>query len=141
MGKILRLGIGMALVCLLARCGGQVGGGEGSLDVVIDYHGKTARAGQPLAVAVYESYPPKGAPLTYKLIEDYSFPTTVRFDGLPPGDYVVGASVDLDPSDTPYAGMLKAGVDPFGYAGAADRIRIHPLSKAPRAEIRLERPR
>lgn len=131
----------LLMVCLWLGCGGGTSGTEAGMDVTITYDGKIANHGQPLAVAVYETYPPKGPPLTYKVVEDYSFPSTVRFEGLPPGEYVVGASIDLDPSDTPHVGMLKAGVDPFGYAGQAKKIQIQHDTPPTSIGVTLQTPR
>ena len=129
------------MVWILLGCGGGAAGRGGGMDVTITYDGKVAKHGQPLAVAVYESFPPKGAPLTYRVIEDYSFPYTIRFEGLPPGQYVVGASIDLDPSDTPHVGMLKAGVDPFAYAGHVKRIQVWQDTPSPSVGLSLQQPR
>lgn len=123
-------------VWAISGCGGMVAG-ESGLDVTIQYDGTLAPAGQPLAIAVYETYPPKGVPLAYKVIERYSFPYSAHFEGLPPGDYVIGASIDLDPSDTPHVGMLKAGVDPFGYAGSTERIHVRQNAAASPLKIVL----
>lgn len=104
------------------------------------FDGQTAALGQPLAIAVYRSFPPKGPPVAWRYVEQYSFPYRYEFDDLPPGTYYVGALVDVDRMDSRHAGMLNPRRDPHGYAGGGEPIAVTALAGAAGADIRLEEP-
>lgn len=98
----------------------------GSISGTIRYGGAGAALGRPLAIAIYRTFPPVGPPLATQLIESYEFPYRYEFSDLPPGTYYAGALIDIDRTDTRYAGMLVESRDPHGYAGDGAPVRLAP---------------
>lgn len=86
-------------------------------------------------------YPPSGPPVAWRLVEEYELPYRYVFDGLPPGRYVVGASIDVDPADTRYPGRLNPLRDPHGYARGGWLFNVDSFAGVDGADIVLEDPR
>ena len=106
----------------------------------IHYDGPAVGRGRPLAIAVYGSLPPTGPPVRTALLQTYEFPQPFQFDGLPPGTYFVGASIDVDRADRRYAGMLNPELDPFGYVGDGAPITLGDRWGVGGLDITLEDP-
>lgn len=115
-----RTNLGAALLCLVmagcASTGDTHAPPTASISGTIEYGGTAAGGGRPLAIAVYRRFPPKGPPVAWRLVERPQFPYRYTFDNLPPGDYVVGALIDVDPSDTRNIGQLNPKRDPHAYS-------------------------
>lgn len=121
-----RLSVWAALLCV-AMSGCASSGAESTGSTIsgeIAYTGSAAGGGRPLAIAVYRTYPPSGPPVAWRLVENPKFPYRYTFDGLAPGNYVVAASVDVDPSDTRYVGMLNVKRDPHGYSSGGQLVHV-----------------
>ncbi|MBI2388562.1 MAG: hypothetical protein HYV09_03000 [Deltaproteobacteria bacterium] len=132
-----------AIVCLfcisLLACGtSETAPQTASISGTITYAGAAAGHGRPLAIAVYRAFPPKGPPVAWRLIEQYQLPYRYTFDNLPPGSYVVGALVDVDPADTRNIGQLNAARDPHGYSASGRLLPVDATHIAEGADIVLE---
>lgn len=133
-----------ALLCVLvsfvAGCGnsGSTTASGGTISGTINYTGTAAGGGRPLAIAVYHRTPPSGPPVAYRLVESYEFPYRYSFDNLPPGNYVVGALIDIDPTDTRYTGMLNTKRDPYGYSNGGAVVHVDEQHGAVAMDIKLE---
>lgn len=130
----------IATALFLLGCGGGVPDGS-MIGGTIRYDGAATGGGRPLAIAVYATFPPAGPPVTWKLVTEYELPYRYVFEGLPPGRYVVGASIDVDPVDTRDLGRLNPARDPHGYAGGGALFDVDALGGAAGADILLEDPR
>lgn len=84
----------------------------GTVTGVIEYAGREAG---PLRVAVFASFPPRGAPVAEVVIEDPVFPQAYAVHGVPPGRYFVLALVDTNVDD---GDRYRPRVDPGGTFGA-----------------------
>ncbi|MBI4509524.1 MAG: hypothetical protein HY698_07790 [Deltaproteobacteria bacterium] len=110
----------------------------GTISGTISYTGPAAGGGRPLSIAVYRTYPPSGPPVAWRLVEEYKFPYHYYFENLPPGSYTVGASLDVDPADTRYLGMLNAKRDPHGYASHGKLVSVDAMHGVGGADLKLE---
>ena len=128
------------LVSFVSGCGstGSPTASGGTISGTINYAGPAAGGGRPLAIAVYRKTPPSGPPVAWRLVESYQFPYRYSFDNLPPGNYVVGALIDVDPTDTRYTGMLNAKRDPHGYSNGGGLVHIDDQRGAVALDIKLE---
>ena len=111
-----------------------------SVSGTITYAGPAAARGRPLAIAVYRSYPPKGPPVAWRLVDDYRFPYRYTFDDLPAGSYTVGALIDVDTADTRNIGQLNAARDPHGYAAGGRLLSVSEQHAELGADIALQDP-
>lgn len=130
----------LLLLISCADAGSSVPAGS-TIGGTIRYEGAAREGGRPLAIAVYATLPPSGPPVAWRVIEQYELPYRYVFEGLPPGRYVVGASIDVDPADTRYLGRLNPGRDPHGYSGGGQPFDVDDYAGADGADIRLEDPR
>ncbi|MBI2892979.1 MAG: hypothetical protein HYY06_05470 [Deltaproteobacteria bacterium] len=133
--------VAILIASWLCACAAQVGADPppaGTISGTITYDGPAAGGGRPIAVAVYRNFPPSGPPVSWKLLETYELPVRYSFDGLPPGNYWVGAAIDVDPADTRYVGMLNPRRDPHGYALEGRRIEVGEIEGAAGADVRME---
>jgi len=135
----------LAVACWsLASCGTSDAPSAAPTSTVsgaITYAGPAAASGRPLAIAVYPTFPPQGPPVVWRIYEAYTFPFQYSFQQLPPGSYVVGASIDVDPTDTPYLGQLNAKRDPYGYSAGGRLIAVDEQRGAAGIDIALEDPK
>ncbi len=105
------------LSSLLVACvSGSAPPGEaaGTIRGEIRYDGAERGA---LRVALYASFPPRGAPVAELAIDAPVFPQAYQLDGVPPGRYFVLALVDTDPAD---GDRYRPRVDPGGTYGRYD---------------------
>lgn len=86
----------------------------GTVAGTVDYAG--AETGV-LRVAVFASFPPRGAPVAEVAIDDPTFPQPYQLTGVPPGRYFVLAMVDTSPDD---GDRYRPRVDPGGTFGRYD---------------------
>jgi hypothetical protein len=70
-----------------------------------------------LRVAVFASFPPRGAPVAEISIDTPTFPQRYEVIGVPPGRYFVLAVVDTNPAD---GDRYRPRVDPGGTFGRYD---------------------
>ncbi|MBK7535704.1 MAG: hypothetical protein IPI49_10130 [Myxococcales bacterium] len=84
----------------------------GTVSGVIEYRGQESG---PLRVAVFSSFPPRGAPVAEVVIEDPVFPQAYAVHGVPPGRYFLLALVDTNVDD---GDRYRPRVDPGGTYGA-----------------------
>lgn len=78
---------------------------------VVDYAGTIEG---PLRVAVFPSFPPRGAPLAVQVIEEPLFPQPYEIAGVPPGRWFVLAILDRDRAD---GERFHPTIDPGGAVG------------------------
>lgn len=104
----------LAALALAACTAGSPATGQtaGTVSGVIDYDG---REPGPLRVAVFPSFPPRGAPVAEVVIEAPVFPQAYAVHGVPPGRYFVLALVDTNVDD---GDRYRPRVDPGGTFGA-----------------------
>ncbi len=107
---------GRTLGMLLALLGCASGtSGSAAVEGVVRYDG---RVQGPLRVAVFASFPPRGAPLAEVTIENPRYPQPYAVTGVPPGRVFVLAIVDADVDD---GDGYRPEVDAGGAFGGYDR--------------------
>ena len=126
---------------------GCSGGSEGSSSTpairgTVEY---TGALHGPLRVAVFTSFPPRGAPIAVKDIVEPRFPQSFEVTGVPPGRYFVLAAIAHDgvvatkfrPSVDPggaFGGYLTPQaltVDSVGSAGGVNLTLVDPSERSP----------
>lgn len=114
--------------------GGSTAPGPPTLHGIIDYAGDVDGV---LQIAVFETFPPRGAPLARTLIENPVFPQAYEINGIPPGRYYVLAIVDADARD---GDRFRPSMDPggaFGTFEAPVAVSIDPFDAAAPVHIEL----
>lgn len=101
----------IALVSCEGESGGEALGLAGSVRGEVRYAGSYSGA---LKVAVFSSFPPRGAPIAMQEIAEPRFPQAYTVQGLPPGRYFVLAILDTEPNDGDH---FRPSVDPGGASG------------------------
>jgi hypothetical protein len=83
----------------------------------VTYVGPLGPSSGPLTVGVWNAWPPVTRPIGYHTFATgtWTIPQPFTLEGLPPGDYFVGAAVDANMGDTPHPYMLNPHVDSHGY--------------------------
>lgn len=91
----------------------------------------------PLVVAIFPSFPPRGAPIAQQRIESPRFPQPYEIQGVPAGAWYVLAIVDTDLSD---GQRFHPSRDPGGAFGAEQApwsLRLEPAGGAQDIDISL----
>ena len=112
-----RLHLPVIAATILAACvSGAAPADEasGTVTGVVSYDG--AEAGG-LRVAVFATFPPRGAPVAEVAIDAPVFPQAYQVTGVPPGRYFVLAIIDTVPDD---GDRYRPQVDPGGAFGRYD---------------------
>lgn len=128
----------LALFGALVACApGTSSDTAGTVSGTIDYAG--AESGT-LRVAVFSSFPPRGAPVAEVAIEAPTFPQAYVVRGVPPGRYFVLALVDTNVED---GDRYRPRVDPGGTFGpyrSPASITLEPTRAASGVDIELVAP-
>lgn len=135
----------LASTGLPASCGPPSTLPEGSAVAVRGVVRYAGRLSGPLRVAVYPSFPPRGAPMAQQVFDRPAFPQPFEIAGVPGGRYFVLAIVDTDvqdgdrfhPTRDPggayggYATPLALAVDAASGARGADVDLVDPSDAPP----------
>ena len=113
MTTIVRTALALAVVACTSGTP-PPGQAAGTITGVVDYDG--AEPGV-LRVAVFASFPPRGAPVAEIAIDEPTFPHAYQVPGVPPGRFFVLAMVDTSPDD---GDRYRPRVDPGGTFGRYD---------------------
>ncbi len=128
----------LLLCAALAACApGASTDPAGTVTGTIEYAG--AEVGT-LRVAVFSSFPPRGAPVAEVAIEAPSFPQPYTIRGVPPGRYFVLALIDTNVDD---GDRYRPRVDPGGTFGpyrSPAAITLQPTRAAGGVDIELVAP-
>lgn len=110
---------GAMVACDSSHSPGGPGAGSGVLSGEVRYGG-ASRA--PLKVAVFDAFPPRGAPVAFAEYSAPAYPQAFVLRGLPSGRYFLLAVADADRSD---GEGFRPQVDPGGaYGGFASPVAI-----------------
>jgi hypothetical protein len=101
------------LALALAGCAGGTSGAA-AVEGTVRYDGSVQG---PLRVAVFATFPPRGAPVAEVTIDDPRYPQAYAVTGVPPGRVFVLAIVDADPDD---GDGYRSDVDAGGAFGGVD---------------------
>ena len=95
----------------------------GSLEVTVNYAGMEKG---DVVVAAFESLPPAGPPLSFKLVKAADFPATVLMENIPGGSVQVLAFLDLEPFNimAPDAGDPQISSMPVEINGGKTEITV-----------------
>lgn len=127
----------LVLCAAFAACAPGASDPGGVVSGTIDYAGDEAGT---LRVAVFSSFPPRGAPVAEIAIEGPSFPQPYAIRGVPPGRYFVLALVDTNVDD---GDRYRPRVDPGGTFGpyrSPAAITLQPTQAASGVDIELVAP-
>ncbi len=124
-------------------CDTAPGGGADSAvtpgEVRGEVHYQGSREG-PLKIAVFGSFPPRGAPVAFQEFTAPVFPQPFVVRGVPAGRYFVLAVLDVNPGD---GDRFRPKVDPGGASGsltAPTPITVDPIVGVSRLRIDLVDP-
>ena len=95
----------------------------GSLKVTVNYSGMEKG---DVVVAAFESLPPAGPPLAFKLVKEADFPATVLMENIPGGSVQILAFLDLEPFNimSPDAGDPQVSSMPVEIDGGQFAITV-----------------
>lgn len=111
---VLSLTLGSLLGCdsAVAPSGERPAGTAGTVRGEVHYSGQQRG---PLKIAVFTSFPPVGAPVSFQEFTAPVYPQPFVVSGVPSGRYFILAVVDVDPAD---GDRFRPAVDPGGAFGS-----------------------
>jgi hypothetical protein len=80
----------------------------GSIEVTVEYAGEQTAS---LTVGAFPECPPVNPPVSFKRIDDATYPVMTTLEGIEPGDWCVYAYIDLPPENPTFPG----DEDPQGF--------------------------
>lgn len=127
---------------LLAACGTSSDGGAplgvgNTVKGVVNYDGAVTG---PLRVAVFPSFPPRGAPLAEQWFDAPAYPQAYELTNVPAGRWFVLAIVDADPDDGDRFHPLTDAGGAFGSYLAPQAVSITAQVGAQAVDVSLVDP-